>query len=131
MNNFTLDKKEDTEKYYTIKGLESFVDEDNYPRLDKNSDNVFAKAVKNKLSKNFNSGIVNYSYYIKTDPNKNIYDPRTSYSIEPKIKKSFINSICKNVLVFTEVSHSIFTKYINFLKTENKKLLQEIQREIK
>jgi len=127
MNN----SSEEQEKYYTLKGQESFLDKDNYPRLDNCNDNVFAKAIKNKLSKNFNSDKIYYSYYIKTDPNKNIYDPSILYTIEPKIKKSFVNSICKNTTVFTQVNEYIFIKYINFLKTHNKKLLLEAQREIK
>lgn len=132
MNEFIIKQEKPVEKLYTKKGLESFIDEENYPRLTEFSDNVFAKAVQDKPPKSFvGKNTKHYSYYIKTDPNKKVYNPIERYTIEPKVSKSFINSTCKNPLVFTQVSLAIFTKYINFLKTENIKLLQEIQREIK
>jgi hypothetical protein len=132
MQEFIIKQEKPVEKLYTKRGLEEFLDEEDYPRLIEFSDNVFAKAIQDKPSKNFvGKNHKQFSYYIKTDPNKKIYNPIDRYSIEPKVAKSFINSVCKSQLMFTEVSPSIFTKYINFLKTENIKLLQEIQREIK
>lgn len=120
------------EKYYTRKGLESFLDSEDFPRLSTDGENVFAKAVKNKLSKNFiNNNGVKFSYYILTTPDKKPFDPSIKHSIEPKISKSFINKVCKSELIFTEVNYAIFHKYILFLKGESKKLLQEISRDIK
>lgn len=131
--NFNVNHNQNLEeKYYTRKGLESFLDSENFPRLYSDGENVFAKAIKNKLSKSFvnNSG-AKFSYYILTDPNKKPYDPSIKYSVESKVPKNFINKVCKSDLIFTEVNYSIFHKYISFLKGESKKLLQEIARDIK
>ena len=120
-------------RFYTKIGLEDFVDDAGYPRLNsETSDNIYAKCTRDKKSKHFNeSSSKRYSYYIMTDPNKTIHNPIKLHSIEPSIKKSFINQTCKSNLKFTEVSESIFNKYLNFLATENIQWLNHAQREIK
>jgi hypothetical protein len=122
MKEFSI-KQEDSEQIlYCAQGTPTALDDDN----------VCAKAVRDKLTKSFTNGNTkNFSYYIKTDPNKNVYDPTVKYSIEPKVKKSFINKTCKNILKFTQVSENIFSKYLEFLRTGSKKYLQEVQRDIK
>lgn len=129
---FIIDHSSSEIKYYTKKGYETFLDENGNPRLDKDSDKVYAKITKDKLSKSFTDKTrVGFSYYIKSTPDKILYNPLETYSIDPKIKKSFINKICKVELKFLEVSESVFNMYINFLKTENTKWLTKAQREIK
>lgn len=119
-------------KYYTKKGYENYLDDDGNPRLDKDCDKVYAKVVKNKPSKNFtDKNRVGYSYYIKSTPDKILYNPTETYSIDPKVKKSFVNKICKNELQFLEVNESVFNMYLNFLKTENSQWLIKAQRAIK
>lgn len=119
-------------KYYTKKGYENYLDDDGDPRLEKDCDKVYAKAVKDKPSKNFtDKNRVGYSYYIKSTPDKTLYNPTETYSIDPKIKKSFVNKICKNELQFLEVNESVFNMYLNFLKTENSQWLIKAQRTIK
>lgn len=118
--------------YFTNKGSESYLDDNENPRLDTDGPKVYAKAIKNKRSKHFSTEQpIGYSFYIKTDPNKKIYNPTVLQSIEPKIQKSFINKVCKNDLIFTEVTQSIFNQYINFLRTGNNMWLNRAQREIK
>lgn len=132
MQNFTVKQDQEEAEYYTKSGLEEFKDDEGNSRLYSDGDNVFAKAVKNKLTKSFTgSSYKNYSFYIKTDPDKKVYDPSELYSIESRINKSFINKVCKNILVYTKVTQSIFNKYLLFLRTGSRKILQEIQREIK
>jgi hypothetical protein len=120
-------------KFYTKIGLEDFMDDSGYPRCNLESNkNVYAKCTKDKKSKHFKDSTVRrYGYYIMTDPNKIIHNPIELHSIEPKIKKSFINQTCKSNLKFTEVSESVFNKYLNFLSTENIQWLNHAQREIK
>lgn len=120
-------------RFYTKIGLEDFVDDSGYPRLtSENNENIYAKCTRDKKSKHFSeSNSKRYSYYIMTDPNKIIHNPIKLHSIEPSIKKSFINQTCKSNLKFTEVSESIFNKYLNFLATENIQWLNHAQREIK
>jgi hypothetical protein len=131
-SDFIVNHSSEVIKYYTKKGYESFVDDDGDPRLDKDSDKVFAKVVKDKPSKNFaDKKRVGFSYYIKSTPNKTLYNPTENYSIDPKVKKSFVNKVCKSELKFLEVSESVFNMYLNFLKTENSQWLVKAQREIK
>lgn len=132
MQNFQVQSSAKTDnKFYTFKGSEKFLDESGYPRTETETEETYAKAVKDKLTKHFGDTNLVYSFYIKTDPNKNIYNPITRYSIEPKIKKNFVNSVCKSNLVFTQVSEAIFNSYINFLKTGNQQWIVQAQREIK
>lgn len=122
MKEFIVKQEEPEQLLYLANGEQTLV----------NDDNVCAKAIRDKVPRSFsNQRIKSFSYYIKTDPNKNVYDPTTKYSIESKVKRSFINNICKNNLKFTQVTQNIFDKYIEFLKTGSKKRLQDIQREIK
>ncbi len=132
MSEFITRTNEPEQKFYTKKGEESFVDEDKNFRSSTESPQVYAKAIRKRLSKNFagNKNLA-YAYYIKSDPSRNLFNPMDLYSIEPKVKKSFINKVCKTELVFTEVTESIFNKYLTFLRTENIKWLQDAQREIK
>ena len=119
-------------KLYTQKSESSFTDDSNYPRLSTDSDKVYAKAVRDKQSKNFtDKNRVGYSYYIKSTPNKILFNPTDLHTIEPKLAKSFLNKTCKSELMFLEVSESIFNMYLNFLKTENSQWLVKAQREIK
>lgn len=129
---FIIDHSSSETKYYTKKGCENFSDDSGNPRLDKDCDKVYAKATKDKLSKNFtDKSRIGFSYYVKSTPEKVLYNPLETYSIDPKIKKSFVNKICKVELKFLEVSESVFNMYVNFLKTENTKWLTKAQREIK
>lgn len=129
---FVISQSNVESKYYTKKGYEDYLDENDFPRLKVESSQTFAKAVKEKPNKKFNiAKNLSYSFYIKADPNKNLYNPIELHSIEPKIKSSFINKICKSELVFIQVPESVFNKYLNFLKTESTKWLSEAQREIR
>lgn len=132
MSEFITKTVEPEVKFYTKKGEESFVDEDKNYRSSIDSPQVYAKAIRKRLSKNFagNKNLA-YAFYIKSDPSRNLFNPMDLHSIEPKVKKSFINKVCKTELVFTEVTESIFNKYLTFLRTENIKHLQDAQREIK
>lgn len=127
---FKNNNSADSEMYFTNKGNETFVDDKDNPRVNEDGPLVYAKAIRNKKSKSFNNTELGYSYYIKTDPNKKIYDPTILQSVEPKIKKSFLNSTCKSDLVFTPVTQSIFNQYVNFLRTGNSLWLNQAQREI-
>jgi len=133
-NNFKMSDNKYETKLYTLPTFATFTDEDDNPRLSIDNDKVFAKAVKNKLSKNFNEpNRVGFSYYIKAQPNRILYNPQEFYSIDSSNKStfSFINKICKNELVFQEVPESVFNKYINYLRTSNTKWLTDAQREVK
>lgn len=117
--------------YFTSSGNETFLDDKDNPRLEKDGPTVYAKAVRDKKSRQITKDApIGYSYFIKTEPNKKIYDPTVLHSVESKIQKSFINKTCKNELVFTEVTKSVFDHYVNFLRTGNGACLNTAQREI-
>lgn len=112
--------------FFTISKYQSFVDENGFPRLESDSEHVYAKIVNNKKRKSLQDTNLYPSFYIRTDPNKNIVNPFYDTN-----KKNFINKICKDSLDFSEVTESIFNKYINFLKSENPMWLSHAQREIR
>jgi hypothetical protein len=128
---FKIKQNQEQNKFYTLLGQESFCDDEGFPRLQDENDQTFAKAIKNKVAKTFGSNNLLYRYYIKTDPNKNIFNPIETYSIKTKEKSSFVNKICKIEAVFSEVTESVFNQYIKFLKTSNTKWLNSAQRELK
>lgn len=113
--------------YYTIEKYQSFIDDDGFPRATTETDHVYAKVINNKKRKHLNDNNLYPSFYIRTDPNKNIINPFATTNT----KKSFINKICKSSIDFTEVPESVFNKYINFLKTQNTTWLSNAQREIR
>jgi hypothetical protein len=120
---------QDALRLYTLNGQEAYLDEGGFPRVSMDTDKVFAKAIKNKKSKTF-GGDYQYRFYIKTDPNKKVFNPIELYSIQ-KANPSFLNKVCKSETVFTEVSESIFNQYINFLKTRQTQWLNSTQRELR
>lgn len=130
-SDFQVTQPEQSQKLYSLLGQESYIDDQGFPRLETESDKTFAKAIKNKLSKKFISDSPpTYSFFIKTDPNHNIVNPIETYSM--KITNSnFLNKICKTEFSFTEVTESVFNKYLMFLKTSNIKWLNSAQRELK
>lgn len=130
---FILDKNSADNKFYVKKGDEDYIDSDNFYRSETESDRVCAKAVKNKLVKSFRdtSGKKDYSFFIKTTPDKEVYNPFQKFTIEKTVKKNYINKVCKSDTVFTQVPQTVFQKYLKFLSSGSIKSLQDIQREIR
>jgi hypothetical protein len=126
---FVLQKSVPESKFYTVSGSEDFLDEQGFPRTNSET-NAFAKAIKNKPSKHIVNSACAYRFYIKTDPNNIIVDPVKLYTTEQP-KSSFINKVCKNTSGFTEVSESVFNKYIQYLQTHQDQWLVSAQREIR
>lgn len=118
-------------KYYTISKNQDYVDDDGYPRSQTDNPKVFAKAVKDALSKNILQRSPSYfKYYVKIEPNRSLHDPFDGHSIKSS-GRSFVDKICKSENTFMEVNQSVFDKYINYLKTQNNKWLVDAGREIK
>lgn len=117
------------DKFYCVVGLEDFIDEDNYPRIAQEDDKrILAKCVISAKSKNILESKNIYRYYILVNENGTPYDPVLIHSAV-KTNKNYTDAICKSKR-FKKVDSYIFKKYINFLKTKNKKLLTSIQRDI-
>lgn len=129
---YIVQNKESEHIFYGKKGDGDYLDEEGNARVVIDGDKVCAKAIKDKPGKIIGKkSSSSFSYYIKTTPNKTLYNPIERYTIEPNMKKNFIDKICKTELVFTEVSITVFNKYLMFLRTESEKWLKEAQREIK
>jgi len=123
----------DKNKYYTITGSEDYIDESGFPRLEKDSDKVYAKCSLSQKPKHIvsttNLGVDkdSYKYYIAKNANNEAYNPNDTY--QPK--SNFINTVCKDSDRLIKVNQYIFDKYINFLKTSNSQWIKQINRDLK
>lgn len=125
-------RTENPESYfYTMIGQHDSLDELGRPLKSILSNDVYAKAVKNRPSKNFQKispiDNVSFKYYIKVFPDRKPYNPTAIGGS----KSSFIDRVCKTESVFLEVNKSVFDKYVNFLQTKNTQWLTEVYRDIR
>ena len=106
-------------EYYTVIGQHKFLDNDKNPRLDKESDKVFAKKIiSNNKSK----------FYIKVGTYGKIYNPIGLYSEGTENK--FLSKIGKRAWEFKEVNNKIFDMYVSFLRTKNIAWINNAEREM-
>ena len=125
-------RTENPESYfYTIFGKHDSLDDSGRPLKSILSNDVYAKAVRNRPSKNFQivSPIdnISFKYYINVLPNRKPYNPVEVAGD----RSSFIDRVCKTESVFLEVNKSVFDKYVNFLQTKNTQWLTEVYRDIR
>lgn len=126
-------------KYYTTEKYSSWVDENNNYRVDTDSDKVFAKAVLSGPGSNTsNNFYINqkgtivpsyYKYYVRTYPNRKLYDPVPLYSISDN-KNSFIDKVCRSENVYRETTEAVFNMYLSYLQTESPQYYTKAQREL-
>ena len=103
---------------YTIIDQHNFIDDDNNPRLSKNSNRVYAKRItKNNTQK----------YLIKVDNTNKFYNPLSPVSSIKPTKILQTISIPKNQ--FKQVNQEIFSMYLNFLRSKNEAWLHNAERE--
>lgn len=106
-------------EYYTMSGLQDFFDENQLPRLNTNTDKVYAKKTIR------DNGTSRYS--IKLSLSNRLYDPTSQYGLDKT--KSFLDSTVRNENRFKNVGPKVFDMYITFLKTKNNSWLHNAQRE--
>lgn len=129
-SDFTVNKSNNSTMYYTTLQYQEYEDDQEFSRTTKDSDKVFAKAIKNGLSRDISSQeSFQYRYYVRLESNKKLYDPFPKYSTSDN-KNSFVDRVCKSTNSFKEVNKSLFEKYITFLKTENTQWYKEASREL-
>lgn len=117
-------------RFYTTLQYQDFVDEQDNSRSSTENSKVFAKAIKNGLSRDMTrSGAQFFKYYIRCSSNKTLHDPFPKYSTSDN-KTSFIDKVCKSDNSYKEVTYSVFDKYLNYLKTENSQWLKNAQKEL-
>lgn len=129
-SDFTVNKSDNSTMYYTTLQYQEYEDDQEFSRTTKDSDKVFAKAIKNGLSRDISSQeSFQYRYYVRLESSKKLYDPFPKYSTSDN-KSSFVDRVCKSTNSFKEVNKSLFEKYITFLKTENTQWYKEASREL-
>lgn len=126
-------------KYYTTEKHSDWVDENQNYRLDVDTDKVFAKAIlsgpSSNSSKDFflnQKGTIvpsYYKYYVRTYPNRKLYDPVPLYGISDN-KNSFIDKVCKSENVYRETTEIVFNQYLLYLRTESPQHYTKAQREL-
>lgn len=117
-------------RFYTTLQHQDYIDDEDNSRSSIENNTVFAKAVKNGLSRDMTKmGAQHFKYYVRCSPNKTLYDPFPKYSTSDN-KQSFIDKVCKTETAYKEVTLSVFDKYLNYLKTENSQWLKSAQKEL-
>lgn len=107
-------------EYYTMMGLEDYIDQNQNPRCsDESSNNVLAKKIYRT-----NSSI---RYCIKIDNNGKIYNPISIYGDTKQ--SSFLDRVCRFQNKYKDVNYKAFEMYIRFLKTKNLAWLHNVERE--
>jgi hypothetical protein len=115
-------------EYYTLNGNHDFLDEDGFPRVNNhNSDKVYAKCLRNKLTKTFGANS-QFRFYICVNASNKPFNPISNETI-PEPNK-FVNKVCKGGSKFIEVNQAVFQKYLEFLKTKNTRWLVDLEREV-
>lgn len=124
-DNFIFEQKiqtqTETSAFYTVVGMEDFLDEDHNPRLSNSDDvKVFAK----KIVREDNS--VRYS--IKIDNRGKAYNPISIYGKETD--NNFLDRVCRSNDRFKDVGSKAFYFYLKFLRTKNVAWLHNTEREM-
>jgi hypothetical protein len=108
-----------TEHYYCIFGEHDFIDDQNNPRMNKESPKTLAKYIDGEISSR---------YFIKVGTHGRIYNPIGMYSEGNESR--FLAKIGKNEWSFKSVNKDIFDKYVNFLRTKNIAWLNNAERDM-
>jgi hypothetical protein len=117
-NSKQIDSENESE-FYTIVGLEEFLDDNNTPRLSSESESAFAKKTIRK------DGSIKYT--LKLSTNGKLYNPVSMYGKEQET--TFLNRVCRSNNKFVEVNQKVFDWYVQFLKTKNTAWLNNAERE--
>jgi len=106
-------------EFFTLSGMEDFLDIDSLPQAKAESDSVFAKRTKRK------NGTIKYT--IRLSNTGKLYNPVSILGQE--INNSFLNRVCRSNNKFAEVNQKVFSWYVKFLKTKNVAWLHNAERE--
>lgn len=120
---FSVDKNQKpdiVEQYYTLSGMEDFIDDQQMPRVTKINEKTFAKKIIR------DDGTIRYS--VKLNPNGKLYNPVSMYGQDKG--NTFLDRVCRSNDRFKNVSLKTFDLYINFLKTKNLAWLNNAEREV-
>lgn len=105
--------------YYTLFGRHDYIDDEQNPRLNSETDEAFAKTViANNKTK----------FFIKTGLYGKVYNPIGLYSENTHSK--FLHKSGKPAWNFKEVNSKVFNMYVSFLRTKNLAWLNNAEREL-
>ena len=115
-----VDKNSFVNEFYTLMGMEDFIDKNNNPRLNEpDNENVFAKKTVRS------DGSVRYSARLSKEGK--MLNPVSIYGQE--INSNFLDRVCRSSGKFKDLNYKAFDMYINFLKTKNAAWLHNAERE--
>lgn len=118
-----LEKNNDDGLFFTMIGLEDFIDDQGFPRLNHtDSKNIFAKKYKNINEK--------YRYMILTNNYRKLFNPISIYGNNTNKESLFLNKNIRSDGKFREVNEVCFDYYITFLRTKNSIWLTKAEREV-
>jgi hypothetical protein len=105
-------------EYYTVKGVEDWIDKEGFPRLnDGESSEVHAKIVHNEMRTR---------YYIKKNSRGRIFNPFGLYDEKPRAQR--LRHASRPQWQFRQTKEEVFYHYINFLATKNPAHLSNAER---
>ena len=113
-SNITHTKKKE-DKFYTVFGMQDFIDSDGNTRQNRETKNTFAKSI-------------NGQHLIKIGLDNRVYNPIGLFS-EGRPNK-VLAKIGKNEFNFKRVNSKVFDLYISFLRTKNIAWLNNANREL-
>lgn len=112
-------KEETKEEFFTLSGMEDFLDENANPKQNKFNQNTFAK----KITRD--DGSIRYS--VKLNTNGKFHNPIAMYADDKN--QNFLDRICRSSDKYRNVSYKVFDMYLNFLRTKNVAWLHNAERE--
>lgn len=119
IDDFIVQKKESQEEksgeFYTVFGMEDYIDDDGNPRQKKEKQTTFAKATDGK-------------YFVKIGIDNRVYNPIGMYS-EGQHNK-MLQKIGKKQFNFKRVNKKVYDLYVSFLRTKNLAWLNNADREL-
>ena len=120
IDDFTVQKTQQQEEaksseFYTVFGMEDYIDDDGNPRQKKEKQNTFAKAADGK-------------YFVKIGIDNRVYNPIGMYS-EGQHNK-MLQKIGKKQFNFKRVNKKVYDLYVSFLRTKNLAWLNNADREL-
>lgn len=119
IDDFVVQKKESQEEksaeFYTVFGMEDYIDNDGNPRQKKEKQNTFAKTADGK-------------YFVKIGIDNRVYNPIGMYS-EGQHNK-MLQKIGKKQFNFKRVNKKVYDLYVSFLRTKNLAWLNNADREL-
>lgn len=111
----TKDVTEHIDQFYTVFGMEDFIDDDGNPRQNTEKQNTFAK-------------FTNGNHYVKIGIDNRIHNPIGLFS-EGQHNK-VLQKIGKNQFNFKKVNSKVYNLYMSFLRTKNIAWLNNADREL-